>query len=128
MNAQQLRAGTRQVTDFMKDQPPIEEGFPPSSCSPDFDPASLHLRYSNLRIPNATDPFCKYRYIVRDKIGHDAGDIGFGNGGMLVFVDNFPSQKKYYRQEIPIRTWAEFESDIARAGLPLILANDKGQP
>jgi hypothetical protein len=91
-------------------------------CSADFCPASLHLRYLNLRIH--PDFYLTHNYIVSDAIGIDAGSIGFRNG-MSVFVDNFPLQKKYYRQDIPIRTWSEFESDIARVGLPLVLPNVK---
>lgn len=62
-------------------------------------------------------------YRVRDQYGHDAGAINYlGKNEWRVFVDNFPSQKKYFAWNLPIKTVGEFIADIQRTGLVLVEA------
>ena len=96
------------------------EVFDHKDTSKKFHPKELEKKYSNLRKPNNPDSLSDYEYIVSDKVGNDAGTLKFESQGIFIHVDNFPGQKKYFRQEIPIRTFKEFESDVKRAGLTLI--------
>jgi hypothetical protein len=58
---------------------------------------------------------------VTNEFGSDAGDITYlGEGEWRIYVDNFPSQKKYFATNLPMKTVDQFAADVARTGLKLI--------
>ena len=87
----------------------------------DFDRKTLADSYSNVqRVEDGA--FDVYR--VFDERGNEAGMITCMRGNEVrVYVDNFPSQKKYFTCNYPVPSSAQFEADIARTGLVLVHSN-----
>lgn len=90
-----------------------------------FNPKDLAKHFDNLELCKTELHMPRERigYIVKSKTGGDAGTIAYlGQGEWRVFVDNFPSQKKYFSTNLPIKSVQEFADDMARTGLDLIPA------
>jgi hypothetical protein len=63
-----------------------------------------------------------YRYSITDVHGNDIAQFAFQpSGELLIEIDNFPQQKQYYSTNLPIRTYTEFKSELARVGLDIKL-------
>lgn len=63
-----------------------------------------------------------YRYSLTDEHGNDIAQFAFQpTGELLIEIDNFPRDKKYYSTNLPIRTYTEFKSELARVGLDIKL-------
>lgn len=57
---------------------------------------------------------------VKDKYGNDAGTISnVAANEWHIFVDNFPSPKRYFSTNLPVDSMEQFESDMERTGLVL---------
>lgn len=82
---------------------------------PDFNPQQLEQHYSNLSVIEH-DQFSNYA--VLDKYGNHVGQILYmGNDEWRYLVDNFPANKKYFSNNLPVLTKEQFEADVARTGL-----------
>lgn len=57
-------------------------------------------------------------YSVKDDNGKEAGTISFGMGKMDVLVAG--ESYRYFQSSIPIETFEQIKSDLARTGLILI--------
>lgn len=82
-----------------------------------FNPKHLEEYYSNVK-PVEDNHFTSY--VVLNKIGNEVGQIVYmGDHEWRYLVDNFPAQKKYYSNNLPVLDKEQFESDIQRIGLEL---------
>ena len=82
-----------------------------------FNPKHLEEYYSNVK-PVEDNHFTSY--MVLNKIGNEVGQIVYmGDHEWRYLVDNFPAQKKYYSNNLPVLYKEQFESDIQRIGLEL---------
>lgn len=85
-----------------------------------FNPKQLGQYYSNLAIID-DDKFSNYA--VLNDVGSHVGQILYmGNHEWRYYVDNFPANKKYFANNLPVFTKEQFEADIQRTGLMLINA------
>ncbi len=83
-----------------------------------FNPHQLEQYYRNLSVID-DDKFSNYA--VLDKIGNHVGQILYmGNHEWRYYVDNFPANKKYFANNLPVLTKEQFEADIQRTGLKLL--------
>lgn len=86
----------------------------------DFNPHQLQKYYRNLSVID-DDQFSNYA--VLDNIGNHIGQILYmGNHEWRYLVDNFPANKKFFTNNLPILTKEQFEADIQRTGLKLLHA------
>lgn len=82
-----------------------------------FDPSKLADRYTNL-VPIERYIGHDYTYMVASKSGSELGTVALGREANYC-VDNYPAPRKFFGNRLPIRTFADFESDMERVGLPL---------
>ena len=83
-----------------------------------FDPKHLEQLYSNLAVVEDKQ---FSNYAVLDKIGNYVGQMLYvGNHEWRYYVDNFPANKKYFANNLPVLTKEQFEADIQRTGLKLL--------
>jgi uncharacterized Zn finger protein len=83
-----------------------------------FNPMHLEHHYSNLDVIEDKQ-FSSYA--VLDKVGNHVGQIVYmGEHEWRYLIDNFPAEKKFYSNNLPVQTKEQFESDIQRIGLKLI--------
>lgn len=83
-----------------------------------FNPQQLEQYYSNLSVIE-DDQFSNY--VVLDNFGNHVGQILYmGNHEWRYMVDNFPANKKYFSNNLPVLTKEQFEADVERTGLKLL--------
>lgn len=87
-----------------------------------FDPSKLAERYDNIVAIDRGFP-SKWSYRVEHpSTRNEIGDIHFCEDGQGSYCrDNFPAPRMFWRSNIPIRTWADFENDMER--MRLLLSN-----
>jgi hypothetical protein len=69
----------------------------------------------------------RFIYSVLNEYGNEAGNITYlAEGGWRFFVDNYPSPKKYYSTNLPIKTLKQFTDVMHRTGLKLMPTNTNG--
>ncbi len=67
-------------------------------------------------------------YTVKDEHGNQVDMITYlGKGEWRIYIDNFPSRKKYYAFNLPVKTVADLVADMARIGLKLIPQPPQGE-
>lgn len=82
----------------------------------------LEQHYSNVK-PVEDNRYTTY--VLLNEIGNEMGQIVYmGDHEWRYLVDNFPAQKKYYSNNLPVLNKDHFESDIQRIGLKLIPNTD----
>lgn len=91
---------------------------PYQKTGPQFDPQQLHTYYSNVR---PLDDANQANYAVFDQYGNQTGNIIYmGCHEWRYLLDNFPAEKKFYSNNLPVITKDHFESDVLRTGLQLV--------
>ena len=82
-----------------------------------FNPKNVDKYFSNVSVIE-DDRFPVYS--VKDNYGTESGIITYlGKSEWRVYVDNFPSQKKYFACNYPVHTLDQFIADVSRTGLKL---------
>lgn len=86
-----------------------------------FEPSVIDKHFSNVELVTHLSSETKYVWSVMDVCGNQTGSLTHhrNQNQWDIYVDNFPSQKKYYSTNIPIRTLPEFVSNITGTGLVL---------
>ena len=57
-----------------------------------------------------------HKYTFSSPRGYE-GEVVFYNGKYSMYVDNFPGQKRYYDNSLPITKFGDFIQDCGRAGI-----------
>ena len=91
-----------------------------------FDPSKLAERYVNVVSIDRGWPW-KWSYRVEEAgTGNELGDINFNDDGECAYcLDNYPAPRRFWRSNLPMRNWGDFESDMKRMGF--ILSNAQGE-
>ncbi|NOY72412.1 MAG: hypothetical protein GXP14_08545 [Gammaproteobacteria bacterium] len=85
-------------------------------------PLSLDSIFSNVK---RIEYSRHHNYRVVNEHGSDAGMLTYlGRNEWRAYVDNFPSQKKYYAWNLPMNTIGDFMFDVSRTGLELYLKSN----
>lgn len=89
-----------------------------SQVSSPFDPQQLHEYYSNIKPVNDSN---QAHYAVFDGYGNQTGNIIYmGSHEWRYLLDNFPADKRFYSNNLPVTTREQFEADVLRTGLLLV--------
>ena len=83
-----------------------------------FNKSILHTLFKNLK--ESGNKTAEHHYVVVNEHGTYIAQIVFNHNEMMIEVDNFPSEKKYYNSGLPIRSINEFMNDVQRAGVTLL--------
>lgn len=89
-----------------------------------FNPAMLDKYFDNVsRVEHMSSRGDNLTvWLVVDKYGNESGRLSYftSNNQWDIYVDNFPSPKKYYSTNIPIKSAGKFFDDVNRTGLVLV--------
>lgn len=83
-----------------------------------FDRTSLDKLFK--RLEKSENPSTEAHYVVINDGGHYVGQIIFVGKELHIEVDGFPNQKRLYSTNLPIKSNAQFATEVERAGLQIL--------
>jgi|GEM_PF-3269523 len=83
-----------------------------------FDRKDLDKIFERLR--KSENPSTDAHYVVADADGKYVGQVVFVGEELNIEVDGFPNQKEFYSTNLPIKSNAQFATELERAGLQVL--------